>query len=894
MLKPTTSYYLIQISVVFGFVFLLSSCGEVQNNKPNNKDQINRPFTPSVYMPRVSTVGAENSTKILVKFKSNVGSASRSRALSDAGLTPTASYSLVPGLTLAEPLAGLTVKQTLESLVNDPQVAYAEPDYLLTTNMTPDDPQYSGQYGLRNSGQSGGLINADINIESAWDIQTGTNVIVAVIDSGVDYNHVDLVDNMWVNLSEIPGNNIDDDNNGYVDDVKGWNFRANNNDPMDDNDHGTHVAGIIGAKSNNGVGVAGINWNVQIMPLKFMNANGQGRTSAAINALEYAIANGAKISNNSWGGGSFSQALFDAIQAANSAGHLFIAAAGNEGANNDQVLYYPSSYDLSNIISVGASDDFDQAAGYSNFGRQTVDLFAPGTSILSTVRNNAYRQRSGTSMAAPFVSGVAALMAAERSDLNGFELKNAILNNVDIVNGLSESVSGGRLNAFAALTGAIATSPAAALPIGSADPGTVITPDPNSGPNLDPNLGANPGATPGITAITIVPNVIDVAIGASAQLTATGGVAPYTWSVDSPAYATIDPDTGVFTGLTVGTVLVSVVDSTGALSPGYQINLINMQVLPVKITQILLSETVTLSANGGVAPYDWSVSDPTVVDVAIIGADSNELILSPLKPGSFEVTLKDSSQNSAKTGTIVVVVEPLVLLPETSVLKIDESLQLSVSGGTSPYLWASDKPDVVRVDGSGVVTGVSVGSAIITVTDYQDQTQSVVVTVGATISIDSPGSLFSVNETKQFIATGGDGVYRWSSSNDTIATVSTNGLVSGVAPGFVTITVADGLGQSVDQVIEVRQIQVTSPFTSVIVGDPAFSLNVIGTTGAITWTVSNAAIGNIDPNGLFVPVATGTVTVTATDADGFSGFIDITITSAAATTPPATTFGGHH
>ena len=875
--------------VIFVSIFVfLSACSE-NINYPERQERA--PFKPSQYMPPVITEGAETATQILVKFKSHVGSANRSRALTTAGLSQDAVFSLIPGLTLAEPIEGLTVRQTLENLANDPKVAYAEPDYMLTIAQVPDDPDYVQQYGLNNTGQTGGTANSDISIEAAWDIQTGSaDIVVAIIDSGVDYNHDDLSSNIWTNPSEIPGNNIDDDRNGYVDDIRGWNFSANNNNPMDDNDHGTHVAGIIGANANNGIGIAGINWNVKIMPLKFMDARGRGRTSSAIRAIEYAVANGARISNNSWGGGSYSQALFDAIQAANRAGHLFIAAAGNSGRNNDRRVHYPSSYSLPNIIAVGASDDADQLASFSNYGRQTVDLLAPGVSILSTVTNNRYRRLSGTSMSTPFVSGVTALLLARNPDLSVTQTKNALLDNVDVIGAANNTVSGGRLNAFAALSSISSAQPPVNLPTPEPTPTPAPTPTPTPVPNPVPAPTPSVPVDPVINEVIINPTNVVVAIGTSVKLSASGGTAPYTWSVDKPAYASIDPNTGVFTALTEGTVIVTAVDSAGVKSPDHVIQITNMQILPVDFQRMLLSESITLTANGGAAPYQWQVSDPSVVDITVQGVDNSELVLSPLKTGEFQITLTDSAQNVTTSALISVVLEPLILLPEQVNLQPGESLQLQATGGTSPYIWSSSNSAVANVDGGGLVTGVSGGNATITVTDFEEQSQSVIATVSSTLAVNAANTLLGVNDRTQLTASGGDGNYQWTSSDPAIATIDAQGLVTAIAPGIVSMTVSDGFGGTATVTLEVRQLILSSPFTTVNVGDPAFQLTATGGAGNISWSISNAAIASLDQSGLFTPITAGTVTVTATDIDGFSDSVTITINTAI----PVNTFGGHH
>ena len=228
--------------------------------------------------------------------------------------------------------------------------------------------------------RTGGTPDADIDAPEAWEISTGSNsVVVAVIDTGVQYTHSDLSANIWNNTDEIPGNALDDDGNGYVDDVRGWNFVNNTSETMDDNSHGTHVSGTIGAVGNNAIGVAGVNWQVKIMPLKAFDRGGYGRTSDIITAIEYANANGASVISNSWGGAPEDQALNDTIAASPV---VVVCAAGNFGADNDKNAFYPASYSSTNIISVAATEENDALAYFSNYGLNSVDLAAPGINIL--------------------------------------------------------------------------------------------------------------------------------------------------------------------------------------------------------------------------------------------------------------------------------------------------------------------------------------------------------------------------------------------------------------------------------------------------------------------------------------------------------------------------------
>jgi len=341
----------------------------------------------------------------------------------------------------------------IKVLNKNPNVLYAEPNYVYRAIMVPDDPLFSELWGLHNTGQTGGILDADIDAPEAWNLFRGTSeVIVAVIDTGVDYTHADLAANMWINQDEVIGNGIDDDGNGYIDDIYGYDFAYDDPDPMDGHSHGTHCAGTIGAIGNNGIGVTGVNHNVSIMAVKFLNDDGWGYTDDAVSAILYAVDNGAHILSNSWGGAKYSQALKDAISYANNNDVLFIAAAGNDSLDNDIYPFYPSSYDVPNIVSVAATDSNDQLAWFSNYGLETVDLGAPGVSILSTVPDNAYASYSGTSMATPHVSGVAAILKGYNPELTALEIKELIMEGVDSLPSLEGlTVTGGRLNLYKAL-----------------------------------------------------------------------------------------------------------------------------------------------------------------------------------------------------------------------------------------------------------------------------------------------------------------------------------------------------------------------------------------------------------------------------------------------------------
>lgn len=327
------------------------------------------------------------------------------------------------------------VAGTINELSKYNEIEYVEPDYVVRIFQTiPNDPYFGSLWGMHNVRDvhtMGGTVDADIDAPEAWDVTTGdSSVVVAVIDTGVDYNHEDLKNNIWTNAGEIPNNNIDDDKNDYIDDYYGWDFCNDDNDPMDDHDHGTHVSGTIGAIGNNSTGVAGVNWNVKIMPLKCFDECGSNLTSSTIEAIIYSKKMGARISSNSWGGPNYSRALYEAIEDFGNSGGIFVAAAGNDGMNNDDTPNYPSNYELSNIIAVAATDRNDNLASWSNYGAASVDIAAPGVDILSTVIND-YDLYSGTSMATPHVAGAVALISAKYPLEDMFHIINRVLSGAD-------------------------------------------------------------------------------------------------------------------------------------------------------------------------------------------------------------------------------------------------------------------------------------------------------------------------------------------------------------------------------------------------------------------------------------------------------------------------------
>ncbi|MBC20786.1 MAG: hypothetical protein CMJ74_11075 [Planctomycetaceae bacterium] len=337
---------------------------------------------------------------------------------------------------------------------SDPGIEYIGPNYEITdAQAQPNDELFDVMWGLDNTGQSGGSPDADIDAPEAWAMNTSiAEVVVGVIDSGIDYTHPDLAANIWTNPGEIPGNGIDDDGNGFIDDIHGWDFVDGDGDPMDGDGHGTHVAGTIAAQSNNAIGVAGVATNAKLMALRFLDDSGNGSIYNALLSLQYATMMGADITNNSWVGDSYFPGMQFAINQAAEAGSLYVVCAGNGRNNNDTSPTYPAGYLGDNVISVASTTDKDVLSSFSNYGATSVHVAAPGSNILSTKMGGGYTTKSGTSMAAPHVAGVASLLLSKRPDLTPAEVRAAILQGSDQVTALNgKTISNGRLNAANAL-----------------------------------------------------------------------------------------------------------------------------------------------------------------------------------------------------------------------------------------------------------------------------------------------------------------------------------------------------------------------------------------------------------------------------------------------------------
>ena len=455
-----------------------------------------RPAAPEMVNGHEAVAG-----EVLVKFRRPVTAAERARTAAQLDLDHDVALNSAGVRHLRS--RGLRTSALLAHFQGAANVEYAEPNYIVhAIQAPPNDPQFGQLWGLQNLGQvvngSAGLSGADIDAVPAWGVSTGSAAnVVGVLDTGIDYTHPDLAGNVWsaptnftVTIGGVPRDCLAG--------THGFNALNNTCIPMDDNNHGSHVAGTIGAVGHNSIGISGVSQTASVMGLKFLNASGSGSTTGAINLIEFAIqAKGifgasanVRILSNSWGGGGFSQALLDQINTANTHGMLFVAAAGNSNSNNDLSPHYPASYAAASIISVAATTSTDGRASFSNYGATTVDLGAPGVNILSTIRGGTYVYFNGTSMATPHVSGAAALMLAACPTLNTADLKSTIMITADPVASLAAiTVTGGRLT----LNRAVATCAGAPPP---------PPPPPPVAPAAPMNLQASNG--PGAKKISLV------------------------------------------------------------------------------------------------------------------------------------------------------------------------------------------------------------------------------------------------------------------------------------------------------------------------------------------------------------------------------------------------------
>lgn len=546
-----------------------------------------------------------------------------------------------------------SLSEVLDSLNSDPQVELAEPDYLASADVTPNDTYFTSLWGMNNTGQTiygnVGTVDADIDAPEAWNTITDCSAaVVGIIDSGIDYTHPDLAANMWQNPGEIASNGIDDDANGYIDDIYGYDFADGDNDPMDENNHGTHVAGTIGAIGNNSAGVVGVCWRAKLAALRFLDDTGHGWNSDAIEAINYAHIEGFRITNNSWGGDTYDPLLYAAIQAVQNE-QVFVAAAGNDNINTDVTPHYPSSYSLANIISVTTTKNDDSQ--YYNYGATSVDLGAPGRYIYSTLPGGLYGSMSGTSMATPHVTGAAALLLAYKTDLTVAQIKTALVNTGDELASLSgKTVSGRRLNVYNALNSVL---PVNHPPVASIN---------------DTYAGNEDEA---------------INFDASASTDADGNALTYNWDCgDSTIQTTttaiishIYSEPGTYTlSLTVSDGLLTSVADTAIVTVN------NVNLAPVAEAgsdqtiylgeTIILNGTASTDSDGTIASYYWDLGDGVIESGATLSYEY-------LAAGTYTVELEVIDNESAYSSDFLTVT--VNELPKVTNIEVPENYITTVS-----------------------------------------------------------------------------------------------------------------------------------------------------------------------------------------------------------------------
>ncbi len=596
-------------------------------------------------------------------------------------------------------------------------VEYVEPNYILHATAIPNDPSFGQLWGLRNTGQSilgvSGTPGADISATSAWDISTGSKAnVVAVIDTGVDYMHPDLAANIWSAPSDftvtIGGRNIK-----CLAGSHGFNAIKNTCDPMDDNNHGSHVSGTIGAVGNNGQGVVGINWNASIMGSKFLDASGSGTLANAINAIDFTIqaktifpemAN-VRVLSNSWGGGGFSQALLDEINKANANDMLFVAAAGNSGLDNDATPGYPSNYNAPNVVAVAATDNKDSLAYFSNYGLTTVDLGAPGVSVFSTIKGGSYDYFSGTSMATPHVSG-AAILILSGCNLNTSELKANILNNVDPITSLAgKTVTGGRLNVSKAISAcnvppapdfSLSTTPSTQTVVQGASASYTINILPSGGFDGSVTFIAN-GLPDGISA-DFSPNPAT----ASSTMTITTNT-----SLPAGSYTlTISGTNGTLSHTT--TVKLNIPDFSLSASPG-SLSIVKGTSKTSTITVNALNGftgTVSLDVSGIPSNASASLSPTSVINS---GPSTLTVNAGTATPGNYTLTINGTNGTLTRSTTVTVIIMDTPP-PDFSISALPTSRTVNQKASTTYAVTiarVSGFPEAVNLSVTGLPSGTS-------------------------------------------------------------------------------------------------------------------------------------------------------------------------------------------
>jgi subtilisin family serine protease len=790
------------------------------------------------------------------------------------GGSVTKDLSSINALVVELPDPDLDMAEAISQWMSQPGVQYAQPDYVRNVNAVfPNDGYFSDQWVLHNTGQTGGTPDADIDAPEAWDRFTGgSDVVLASIDTGVNYSHPDL--NMWINPGEIAGNGIDDDGNGYVDDIHGIDAYNGDSDPRDDHifRHGTAVSGVMAAVGNNDIGISGVNWNARLMALKFQNRFGVGQTSTAIECIEYMTMMkrdygvNVVVANTSWGANTPDPALLAAIEVAINEGIMFVAAAGNDSRDVDSAApFYPASYDLDGIIAVAATDHNDQLAYFSNWGADSVDLAAPGESILSV---DLFLE-DGTSMAAPHVAGAVAFLRAFSPGSSLAQIKAAILAGTDMIPALNGiTVSGGRLNLKGALMSLQTEVTVSVVPTSVAEDGAdmldfVFSRSGDTGAPLTVNFNVAGSAT-------FSSDYTQIGTASFAASSGTviipAGSPTATATIDPTADATVESDETIVLAVATGTgyIVGSINSAIGTIQ--------NDDLATISINDVLLAE-----GNTGITAFSFTVStnNPASHDITVVtntnsttavggGTDYTDLV-------SHTATI---SAGTTSTTVAVDVTGELVVEP-------DETFVVNLTDAR--FNGATDLTRVTLGEVQGIGTIINEDTATLTLsqvsTTQNEGTGGTTAAFGFSVTLDNPvqGGLDLAYMTNDNTATAAD--------NDYVDNDSTV-IFSGTAgeTGTITVLVNHDAKVEADELfkvalgavsglaagVDVNDITTTgTPQIGMIINDDTATLTIANEAKSETsaYLRFNVTLSHDVQGGLTVQKQTSDGTATLADGD---------------------------